>query len=189
MRNRFRRSFGFICVTGLLAPDVLGSAQVDGPNSYSAFEIHQVATAAAESQTFTWEDVPDHVPSSLNLKREAAADASILTGARAVPVNAGPYAGSWDIEVFFTPAGGQAFDTLCRGNRGKQIAYVVCGRAIVLVRILSSSPEPYAWPGRRLGAFLGKEEAERFVGEINDEISRRGVSFDQSVVAPEGQAQ
>jgi len=164
----------FLCAAGANSAE----HETDG-NWSSVFEIHQVADDTIDCHRFVWENLPDRPFGSVNLKREAAADASILVSARVVPAFKGPYAGYWDIQVFFNPAGGDAFDLLNRSNVGKKVAYVVCGRAVAVDGIAGISAERYRWQSRQLGAFLPREKADRLVAAINNEIAHGRLSSNQ----------
>jgi hypothetical protein len=160
----------------------IGTAQsVATPQQCAAFEIRQVNQDPTSSQTFTWEDVPNHGPVSIKLSSKPFMDTSILREAKMAPVLKGPYAGCWDIEILFNANGATAFDALW--HQRSDIAYVLCGIVVAVHGNFQAQTEHNTWQSFRLNTFLPKAKAEKYIAAINAEIARRGHAPAEDVTA------
>src|SRR3954471_15454732 len=71
-------------------------------SSTPAFEIREVTDDTTASVRLVWDELPDRPASSVNVKRAATVDASVLARATTVRAFKGPYPAYWDIMLFFT---------------------------------------------------------------------------------------
>jgi hypothetical protein len=158
-----------------------------GSRDRFSFEIHQGADPVAESEMYPWENLPGHDAVRIKLAANAALDSSILRSVKAVRIEKGRYAGYYDVNIFFTDSGGDAFESLLRASVGKRLGYVFCGTAVAVHDILpGGGPDKFHWRSYRLNSVLTEAKAQHYVTAVNDEIAQRQGASNQSLQPPAG---
>jgi hypothetical protein len=172
----------FLAVAVIAEVAAANGDRESGSRDRSSFEIHQGADPVREREMFPWEGLPGHDAVRIKLTSDAALDSSILKSAKAVRIEKGSYAGYYDVNIFFTDSGGDAFESLFRASVGKRLGYVLCGTAVAVHDILpGGGPDKFHWRSYRLDSVLTEAKAQQYVTAVNDEIAHRQEASNQSL--------